>query len=480
VGGKVDWYKRLNSSKSQRPYNKVQHLKMRDYEYDKNSTCPPPIPVPTAIMVSGLAHFATPEKLRSHFSSYGIIAEIDLKTDPATAGLLGICWIRYADQVRRKLYGPQGSYIREATGLQDGHLIAQEAIRRNHDKKVPTLAKATDKISVVMDGQGLLTKKTYESILAKRKALAVQKDGRKPALAAAAEITKTGTSSSSTPMPGRTTPDDPVRQRTTSATSSTAAAKSLQQPSSITPHTTLPHVPSLPNKPPTQASSNPPKQLSISLQSKSSTLPTGPRANQTNRINPLENVPKGPKALMSPTAPSQNRQNPLLTPTGTKFPPGLNGKLPLSAGASAGQRGPFLLATKKTPDKLANPDAESSSSSSEDSENENEEEDQRKKDDDDKIYFPRTAKAGQRIIKDTVESLSPVKESPPCKVSTEAIQGLRAKIEAFTRLSQSSRAFVSIVKSSLSSPGGRTPNANDLKDWMRDHRPTTVSPKRHI
>lgn len=459
---KADWNALLRTSRSSRQMKVVQHLNDKHYSYDKYSTRPPPPPIPTAILVSGLAYFATAEKLRSHFSAYGMISDMDLKIDPKTAGLLGICWIRYVDQVERKLYGPDGSHIRKATGLQDGNLAAQEAIKRNHDQKVPTLARPVDKISVVMDGEKVLTEQKYKKILDDRKALEDQKFGRKPILAAAAEITKSEASSSAPPIPGRSTPNDPVRQRTISSTSSTTAPKSAQQPAALTPNSSLLNNPTSLEKPSTQGTSPAPRSLSIPLPLKP---PTAPRAQQPKTFNAFENVPTGPKALMSPTAPSQNRPNVQRTPTGAQYPLS-GGRSPQSAGAPPGQRGPLKLPTNKTPDKSGNQE-ESSSSSSEDSDTEHEDDDRRKREDEDKIFFPRSARAGQDIVKETVEALSPTKESIPGTTSALAIQDLTAKVTAYKRLADSKLPFVKVARSSF-------PNYSTLQAWMQGSHPLKV------
>ncbi|TKX20343.1 histone-lysine N-methyltransferase-2 [Elsinoe australis] len=71
---------------------------LRPYAFDsKTSIGPGP---PKQIVVTGFDPFTSEAQLKTFFSSYGEVAEIQNQTDPNTASYLGICLIRYRDSSR--------------------------------------------------------------------------------------------------------------------------------------------------------------------------------------------------------------------------------------------------------------------------------------------------------------------------------------------------------------------------------------------
>lgn len=134
--------------------------------YNEYSCGPPPRPPPSAILVTNLSRLVTAAKIQAHFSQYGTIHECDYKTDPATGGFLGICWVKYEDSTKRNVYDRSGQIRTTGTeGGQDGNLCAREAAKRNNGHKHPILAGKDDKLRVLVDGEGIFCARLVKEAL---------------------------------------------------------------------------------------------------------------------------------------------------------------------------------------------------------------------------------------------------------------------------------------------------------------------------
>ncbi|KAH8916672.1 hypothetical protein BT69DRAFT_1355458 [Atractiella rhizophila] len=139
-------------------------LERIEYSYDVFSVGPPPPPPPSAILISGLSKITTQDAIQRVFSTYGRIAECTIKLDPQTGGSLGLCWIKYVDDVRdlaKTREGVREIERRRAFGelVQDGNAIAKGVVEKMDGKRFVsgTMANADAIIRVELDGDGMLT-----------------------------------------------------------------------------------------------------------------------------------------------------------------------------------------------------------------------------------------------------------------------------------------------------------------------------------
>ncbi|KAK5017806.1 histone methyltransferase set1 [Cryomyces antarcticus] len=107
---------------------------VKAYAYDeKLSIGPGP---PKQIVVVGFDPFTPESQIKALFGSYGEIAELDNRTDPATGSFLGICSIRYRDS--RPLRGPVVPAVaaaRRAEKEGSGQRIGLNTVRAERDRE---------------------------------------------------------------------------------------------------------------------------------------------------------------------------------------------------------------------------------------------------------------------------------------------------------------------------------------------------------
>lgn len=160
------------------------------YSYDKNSVGPPPPPPPTAVLVTALDKLVTGEQVRSHFAKFGRVAECELKLDPQTGGSLGICWLRFVndvgnpyDESSRGTSGQNSSQnLNGGRRNQDGHYCAVEAMNKSNGARLgimltagpsqsSSLLRRSQKqnygIKCVLDGDGALCARAVTHALSK-------------------------------------------------------------------------------------------------------------------------------------------------------------------------------------------------------------------------------------------------------------------------------------------------------------------------
>ncbi|WAQ89298.1 hypothetical protein PtA15_10A722 [Puccinia triticina] len=121
------------------------------YPYDRNSLGPPPPPPPAAILITMLDKLVTGEQVRSHFSQFGRIAECEIKLDPQTGGSLGICWLRFLNNITHPTADSRHSSSQTATinnnnhsssssskhrDQQDGHQCALAAVKKANGARI--------------------------------------------------------------------------------------------------------------------------------------------------------------------------------------------------------------------------------------------------------------------------------------------------------------------------------------------------------
>ncbi|OBZ76711.1 Histone-lysine N-methyltransferase, H3 lysine-4 specific [Grifola frondosa] len=100
------------------------------YEYDANSTGPPP---PTSVLILGVSPLTANHHLRRHFQAHGTIASFEPQIDKANGGALGIVFIKYSS-----------------------HEEAQRCVEKEHGKRLALGIGGSDgeEIKVVFDGEG--------------------------------------------------------------------------------------------------------------------------------------------------------------------------------------------------------------------------------------------------------------------------------------------------------------------------------------
>ncbi|PLW05464.1 hypothetical protein PCANC_28563 [Puccinia coronata f. sp. avenae] len=111
------------------------------YPYDRNSLGPPPPPPPSAILITMLDKLVTGEQVRSHFSQFGRIAECEIKLDPQTGGSLGICWLRFLNNITHPTTDSRHSSSQHSTlnnnkNQQDGHQCALAAVKKANGARI--------------------------------------------------------------------------------------------------------------------------------------------------------------------------------------------------------------------------------------------------------------------------------------------------------------------------------------------------------
>jgi len=131
---------------------RIAPMRLKPYAWsDKISVGPGP---PDQVVITGFEPLTPEAQLRTVFSSYGEIAELDNKTDPATGSFLGICTVRYKNTRpgRNPIIKAEAAARRaekEGTGLRIGtsevkvqrdrgricRLVVEAAVKRNQEEQ---------------------------------------------------------------------------------------------------------------------------------------------------------------------------------------------------------------------------------------------------------------------------------------------------------------------------------------------------------
>ncbi|KAI6132920.1 hypothetical protein EV401DRAFT_1848992 [Pisolithus croceorrhizus] len=141
------------------------------YEYDQNSTGPPP---PTAVLVTNISPLTPTQYIRRAFARHGKITSFEPQIDMETGTALGILFIRYQN-----------------------HEEAKQCVERANGKKLSIVVGASEgeELKVVFDGQGSRLKAVLKE-LDGRKKRAREEKRRKEREAKATQVTSTPTSNS--------------------------------------------------------------------------------------------------------------------------------------------------------------------------------------------------------------------------------------------------------------------------------------------
>lgn len=359
----------LNKARNKRISTR-NRLERVEYEYDVHSTGKPPQPPAAAIMIIGLSPLTVLQKITQTFTSYGRIADASLKINPATGGSLGICLIKYCDEVERWLWTSRGrTKVPAKAGGQDGHACAQLAMQKMHGQKAPHLTGPTadGKLRIVLDGQGELAEAAAKAELKRRKDAEEAKrkaaeDAKKPPPV----VPEASASSASTPLPNghtespagaKAAPVEAVAPQwgsdTASPYSDVRSGADKYRPAQI-------------SKPKTRLINSDPWGVN-----KHKADPWG--VSNTMQVSPSSKAALGPMTISPTRAPAINARLPQRLPaSATKISPG-------------GMR----LADLKGKNKA--PAADNDSSSSEDEESDSEEA-QRQREKDDKVFFHNSRK----------------------------------------------------------------------------------------
>lgn len=143
------------SSRRRKPMPSVKAVV---YEWDQYSVgTPPPLP-PTAITVSNMSSLTTMDKILRIFGEYGAIDEHELAMDKQTSGLLGICHLKFRDEVQRVRYreGHKPKIVAGKAHGQDGNMSAKSAVQRQNGQRTVLLTGMTGekRLRVELDGDG--------------------------------------------------------------------------------------------------------------------------------------------------------------------------------------------------------------------------------------------------------------------------------------------------------------------------------------
>lgn len=141
------------------------------YEYDQNSTGPPP---PTAVLVTNISPLTPTQYIRQAFARHGKITSFEPQIDMETGTALGIVFIRYQN-----------------------HEEAKQCVERANGKKLSIVVGASEgeELKVVFDGQGARLKAVLKE-LEGRKKRAREEKRRKEKEAKVPQVTSTPTSNS--------------------------------------------------------------------------------------------------------------------------------------------------------------------------------------------------------------------------------------------------------------------------------------------
>ena len=411
-------------AKRHRPVDRVTRL---SYEYDRNSTGPPPPPLSTAILITNLNRLTTIEKVLSYFTAYGRICENEFKTDPKTGGSIGICWIKYADDAARIVWTKKGKEKRPAgPGGQDGHLVALDAIERNNGQKVVTLCGPEGKIMMQLDWDGKLCKKAVAEELERR-----YPKPSKSILANEARTSLVGPSSVTLSSTARTS-DRGSASAEFSITSKLTGAASLPKkpPMASTPTSMLlsakevvdTRVRTLPS-----AATFTADDVRISLRSENPLSRSMPYEGEGYFLRKLLDRRK---SLTEPTDASRSAHDLPNTPKSSQY----TNKISTLA------RQPYKLPTLRSPDRKGKGRDSNFDSSSSESDSTTEDGDEfSSREDEDKVFFPRTGNGGrhQRVRSDLT------------KQADQVIEDLKAKIKAWRRLADQQKPYIAIMKGDL-------------------------------
>ncbi|KAA1100219.1 histone methyltransferase set1, variant 2 [Puccinia graminis f. sp. tritici] len=116
-----------------------------------------------------LDKLVTGEQVRSHFSQFGRIAECEIKLDPQTGGSLGICWLRFLNQITHPTADSRHSSSSQTPAInkinrdqQDGHQSALAAVKKANGARIgcmlnmgpaPTSSSASRRLSTSIKQQ---------------------------------------------------------------------------------------------------------------------------------------------------------------------------------------------------------------------------------------------------------------------------------------------------------------------------------------
>ncbi|GAA5947927.1 hypothetical protein JCM3765_007032 [Sporobolomyces pararoseus] len=280
-----------NTRKKRREWY-TKSLQTLNYPWDKNSTGPPPPAPPSAILVTEFPNTVTPDALYSHFRAYGKIESQDFKYDTKTGGSLGICRIKFQDDVPRahslsKEEKERYDRKRKAGQAQDGALVAKEAVQKGDGAKVgmAMMMSSTKGVKVVFDALGD----------ACQDAVKKEMERLHPELSAPKSSSSTSTSQGPA-LPSVPPPPPP----------SVAPPPPPSVPPPPAPTTAPPQVSGLPNRP---GSINSPINSPFRFSNGSSPIPTGPRASTPASTSSSSTLPppSGPRSMQSRAPPSGPR-----------------------------------------------------------------------------------------------------------------------------------------------------------------------------
>ncbi|BGP16348.1 histone methyltransferase set1 [Rhodosporidiobolus nylandii] len=190
----------------------MRELGVLSYSWDKNSTGPPPPAPPCAILVTNFPSATTADALHAHFRTFGRIEQLDIKTDVQTGGSLGICWIKFVDDVPRdaepdKPTREKYERKRRAGQAQDGGSVAFQAVQKANGAKVGMAMLMGDVgVKVELDGDGVKCKAAVKAEMDRRHP--PKKEVKKPPPTPAPSMSRTS-SSSATPQPSAAPPSLP-------------------------------------------------------------------------------------------------------------------------------------------------------------------------------------------------------------------------------------------------------------------------------
>jgi hypothetical protein len=155
------------------------------------------------------------DALHAHFRSFGRIEQVELKRDPKTGGSLGICWIKFKDDVPRDFEPDRPTREkyeakRKASQAQDGAVVAKDAVARGKGAKIGMAMLRSDKgVQVVLDAEGKLCKAAVDAELLRLYPPPPPKPKQEPTNPTSASTPRASTSTRAPPPPPSDAPPPP-------------------------------------------------------------------------------------------------------------------------------------------------------------------------------------------------------------------------------------------------------------------------------
>jgi histone-lysine N-methyltransferase SETD1 len=123
-----------------------------DNQWDNNSVGRKPLPLPCAVLLTGLNPLTTTDQISQYLRPHGRIREMDSRMDTKSGMQLGICWVKFDT--------PSSASGKSA------HEIANTVVKVCNGQRIRM--QGDEKIKVVLDGRGLRAQKAVKEEMERR------------------------------------------------------------------------------------------------------------------------------------------------------------------------------------------------------------------------------------------------------------------------------------------------------------------------